>query len=512
MLVIGLKFLAGRYHATPWGRHVNEADIAWPPDPWRLTRALIATWHRKLDHGRFPRARLERLLGALAQSQPVYWLPPAVHTHVRHYMPVREGGKDKKTLVFDAFARVSSDEEMIAAWRDMTLDGQNTEMLDALLDVLGYVGRAESWVEARRIVSWNGTPNCVPGNVTVDQQTGEVLGETVRLFHPLSGPEYAQFLALELEKLSQRKLKKKDESTIKATLPQNWLDAISLDTGDLQKAGWSQPPAACRVNYLRPVDSLRPTAPTVRRRIAQLERARLTTARYALYGKPLPRIEDAVRIGECMRTALMKIAGSADIPAVLCGHDMPEGNRHEHAFYLPEDSDGDGRIDHVVVHASGGLGSSSRRILDRLTRLWNREGSEWQVLLENITDVGLMTPGTDCRLLSKATVWESVTPYLHPWYAKKKFTVEDQLRRECRERGLPEIECMERLPTIPVGGRERRPVHFHRFRTKRGLRQPDTHGSFWRIHFAKPLHGPLALGFACHFGLGMFTASEDEVR
>jgi hypothetical protein len=43
-------------------------------------------------------------------------------------------------------------------------------------------------------------------------------------------------------------------------------------------------------------------------------------------------------------------------------------------------------------------------------------------------------------------------------------TAKDQIRRECRERGLPE-----------------------------------------------PVTGPLALGFACHFGLGMFTAvSETE--
>ena len=106
MLAISLRFLAGRYHATPWGRHVNEADIAWPPDPWRITRALIATWYRKLDHDRFPRERLVALLSALAVESPVYKLPAAVHAHTRHYMPVIEGGKEKRTLIFDAFARV----------------------------------------------------------------------------------------------------------------------------------------------------------------------------------------------------------------------------------------------------------------------------------------------------------------------------------------------------------------------------------------------------------------------
>ena len=44
MLAVGLKFPAGRFHATPWGRHVNEGAPEWPPSPWRLLRALLAVW------------------------------------------------------------------------------------------------------------------------------------------------------------------------------------------------------------------------------------------------------------------------------------------------------------------------------------------------------------------------------------------------------------------------------------------------------------------------------------
>jgi CRISPR-associated protein Csb2 len=49
-----------------------------------------------------------------------------------------------------------------------------------------------------------------------------------------------------------------------------------------------------------------------------------------------------------------------------------------------------------------------------------------------------------------------------------------------------------------------RPIQFHRFRRKRGLVQPDTLGRLIELRFAAPIHGPLALGFACHFGLGLF--------
>jgi CRISPR-associated protein Csb2 len=49
MISLSLRFLAGRYHATPWGRHVNEAALAWPPEPVRVLRALIACHYRKAD-------------------------------------------------------------------------------------------------------------------------------------------------------------------------------------------------------------------------------------------------------------------------------------------------------------------------------------------------------------------------------------------------------------------------------------------------------------------------------
>lgn len=41
-------------------------------------------------------------------------------------------------------------------------------------------------------------------------------------------------------------------------------------------------------------------------------------------------------------------------------------------------------------------------------------------------------------------------------------------------------------------------------RVLRLLVQPDRLGSFWRLTFPEPIQDPLALGFACHFGLGLF--------
>lgn len=65
------------------------------------------------------------------------------------------------------------------------------------------------------------------------------------------------------------------------------------------------------------------------------------------------------------------------------------------------------------------------------------------------------------------------------------------------------------LPSVQHGGRPLRPLHFHRFRRKSGLVQPDTLGRLIELRFAQPVRGPIALGFACHFGLGLFVPAAD---
>lgn len=489
MLALSFTFPAGRYHATPWDRHVNEGAVAWPPEPWRILRALIATWHHKVKPaGKHTEATLLALIESLAEELPEYNLPAASHSHTRHYMP--QFAADKTSLIFDAFSAVEKDRALTVIWPNLTLPEDQATLLDDLLAMMGYLGRAESWVEARRISTPEQQTNCKPGNEALDTETGELKGEAVTLYTALPKNQYQ---AIRERFLTDKKTIKK----LGGTLPENLLDALSIDTADLRKQGWNQPPAAQKVTYLRPVNALRPE-----RIIRKTTPPSVTTAQFVLIGKPLPRIEDSLRIGELLRQAVMSKAkwkfGKDHIPAIFSGHEMPEGNRHGHAFYLPWDSDGDGRIDRLLLHVPTSMNSEQRRIVEKLNRIWSRDGGEWKLVLESI--------GSDntCALFAGSTQWQSITPYLHPWYCKKNFGIEDQIRRECRERGLPEPVGFERLESITIKGRDRKPIHFHRFRSKRGLIQPDTHGSFWKLTFAKPVPGPLALGFGCHYGLGIF--------
>ncbi|MCB1736340.1 MAG: type I-U CRISPR-associated protein Cas5/Cas6 [Gammaproteobacteria bacterium] len=511
MLTLRFTFPAGRYHGNPWDRHVNEGEVAWPPDPWRILRALIATWHHKVKPlGHHDEATLAVLIDTLAESLPAYTLPKASHSHTRHYLPQWKAGDT--SLVLDAFAAVDRDSPMYVSWPDLDLPGEQVALLDDLLAGMGYLGRAESWVEASR-VDEHPTIDCAPGHQTVDQETGEIFGEVVHLFAPTSAAVYT---ARRAEFLADKRLAKR----LKATLPETLLGALSLDTSDLQKQGWSQPPASEKIAYTRPLNALR----AVRSR-QDAKPPAVTTARFMLVRRPattkpgpeaatpaesskarttvLPRVEDTVRIGELVRKAVMSKAGHRfgkdAIPASLSGHGLEGTPHHQHLFILPWDSDDDGRIDRIVLHVPDGVSGDARDAIEQLRRIFDAERGEWGLALEGIGD---LSAGGELCLHS--AVWESVTPYLHPWHAKKRFDAEAQLRRECEKRGLPEIVELTRLDHIEVRGLPREPRHFRRYRERRDLMQPDRHGSFWRIRFAIPVEGPIALGFGCHFGLGLF--------
>ena len=504
MVAIAIRFPAGRYHATPWGRHVNEAEVEWPPSPWRILRALVATYHRKGWDERHGVETLDALVETLAARLPSYSLPPAVRAHSRHYMPqgVFKSGREDTSLVFDAFARTEKGAELVAYW-PLELADEQRHLLAGLLGDLGFLGRAESWVDAALLDQWEGEINCRASTISADTQTGEAR-EPVQLIAPVAPGDYVDWRADVIGEhgLDARK-PNKTQRRILETLPPTLAGALRAETGDLQRAGWSMPPGAQYVTYQRPYDSFAPARVT--QRGSQRPR-HATTVRLALTGKPLPRIEDAIRIGELVRKAAIKQAervGKGDVPPAISGHGLPTGNRHGHAFYLPEDADGDGHIDHILVHAADGLDATAVRALDRIAKLWERDRGEWGVVLEGY---GQAADLADSACLGRTRHWRSVTPYLHPWHVKKGFGVAEQIARECRERGLevPEVR-IEPPPFEGPDGRTRRAVHFHRFRTTRKrLTQPDTRGQFVTLAFPEPIDGPLALGFGCHFGLGMF--------
>jgi CRISPR-associated protein Csb2 len=563
MFALVFRFPASRYHATPWGRNVNEAAVAWPPEPWRILRALIATYWRKGDRERWSGDDLATLIDQLAERPPLYRLPDdAVHTHTRHYMPAPV----KTTLVFDAFARLPTDAELVVLWPEVTLPEPLFTLADDLARGIGYLGRAESWADCEARAEWSGEANCVPNDEDKTESPHMADGEPVRLIAPRPSADYAaereRLLAEFDERERQNAISKgKKPPTAKAlatarikvfgaTLPERLLDALTLDTSDYQRFGWSRPPASREVIYLR-----RPLGPLPRvagrRSAPKNNRACPMVARFVLAGRPRPRIEDAVKIGELMRLAALAQFGwrkdettgrrRPNAPSVISGRDTenrPLRNaEHGHAFWLPEDADGDGEIDHVVVYAREGFEPSVQEKLDALTRLWIEQPKviaeddnsalpdarqEWRLALE-----GFGMPkdfSSASRLLAVSKTWESVTPFLAAGHLKTGgYTAE--IRRLAARRQLPEPTEISLLRPqrsggidgegdphgsdigVFVGGRLRRAIHFYRFRSRGREVQPDALGTFVRVTFREEVDGPLALGYGCHFGLGLFTAS-----
>jgi len=145
------------------------------------------------------------------------------------------------------------------------------------------------------------------------------------------------------------------------------------------------------------------------------------------------------------------------------------------------------------VRAPGGLTAEAMRILTTVQQINRGEGEPLRLMLEGFGTASLFDSVTP--LTGESAVLRCITPYLHPWHLKKRemrtpeataAAILGQLRREwcARGSGLPDIVEIRELPLIEHGGRALRPLHFHRFRRKSGLVQPDTLGRLIELRFA----------------------------
>lgn len=494
MLTLELRFPAGRYHATPWGRSVNEADVEWPPSPWRLLRALLAVWHRKCPE--LAAADVHNLLHRLAEHTPSYHLPPAVHTHTRHYMPQ---ATSKTSLVYDAWLALSPDEPLHIHWPTLALNPDTTQTLNTLLSRMSYFGRAESWVDAS-ITELTPDINCEPDGATVDPDSGEVLGESVRVLAPPSTEAYSSWLAENREHLlAQFKGKKKQQ--LAHIMPDTLAEALDRDTADWLLVDRTPPAFARWQRYRRPIVSAPPTArPEPRKK-------RIDIARFSLEGKPRLRLRDTLILAEWFRQAMLKQSGPHPL---LSGHDLPNGNRHQHAFYLPEDRDGDGFLDHMLLYVPGGIDSAGEQALHRIEKLYHYKRSPIDVALLGTGRAAewANAPSAANELTATRSTWQSTTPWYCPWFIKDKRPLLQEIQRyidkECAARELPSpIVSLLDQQHLNEGERELSLNRFH-YRRQNKKPPPSGNGYLLQLQFNQPVTGPLALGYGCHFGLGLF--------
>ena len=523
MATIALRFPGGQYHATPWGKHVNEGDVEWPPSPWRLLRALLATGFTKLGWTSVP-DEAAALVGRLAEVLPSYRLPAGVVAHTRHYMPTWS----KPTKVIDAFIRLDPNDELLIHY-PVDLAPGVLELLERLVTHLPYLGRAESWVEGRLVDDVEPSAGwCRP----VATGTGSLPDrgeEQVSLLAPVSAAEYAAWresaLARDLAEFETQRGKKptpKDRERLEAPYPKDLVACLLVETADLQRHGWSQPPGSRRVLYTRPpqVVETRPAVSVRSRRAARpVEAALLALASDTRRGNVLPPFTRCLPQAELLHQSLISLLGErAPECAVLTGRDprtgRPLAGRHDHAHYLPLDLDEDGRLDHVLIYARMGLDDLAQRAIQRLRRTW-KKGDDRDLTvtcvgfgdLANFAEQLRLRSGKRVPVLGVSRVWASVTPFVPPRFIRPRgHLLEDQVRAELASRGLPEpigIEVMDREELV-----ERRLLRFVRAR-RQGKPQPPMARVYGvRLFFAKPVAGPIVAGYGSHYGLGVFGAEE----
>lgn len=466
MIGVAIRFELGRYHATPWGSHVNEATTEWPPSPWRLIRALYSTARTNLNLAH-RQAAIDRALQALVDAPPpIFALPPTASAHTRHYMPLssysalRAGDTSK---VLDGFLAIDPQAEL-SVWWDTALDAEAADALAEVTRSLGYLGRSESVCCARMVAGAGPDPISAMPADTLDMQ--DDAWDFADLLCPQRG------------------------------VP---LESLGVSVATLRKSRRLIPAGTERVTY-----AVVRSQPTVRQSTSRSPGDAPTLALLRLRGSARPALTEAVTVGQALRSALQSIYGARNennASPTFSGRsgDEPRSDQHRHAHYLSLPGTEGPRIDRLAVFAPEGFGPEEVEALAAITRLTIYGlPSPMPVALAALAARDAMRLQS---VLGPACVWHSSTPFGLVRHPKRRGGVlidspADQVRRELALRGFPEPEHVEI---------ERGP--WHRFRSHKAgqsrLQRTSVFGV--RLQFDEPVGGPIALGAFSHFGLGLFT-------
>jgi CRISPR-associated protein Csb2 len=474
VIVLEIAFPAGRFHATPWDRAVNEGEIEWPPSPWRLLRALIAGY---ANAGGDDDEALASLLDRLAEP-PTFILPPAVPSHTRHYMP---GESLAQTLVLDAFVETARTAHAYVVWENVELREEQLCVLEEACSGVTYLGRSESWCQVRVVAA----PERDEMQICVDLAS--------RAKEP--GP-CARRLGVAADVRGH-----------------GLVQVLSTTTGAMRQQKKLQPPGSAWLEYRFPAGfGLLPPDETRASHARSSLRAPQNSLRFILEARNRcapPPVGETLAVAEAFRAAAMScyssLTGTA-VPPELSGkeHERPLSG-HRHAFILPRDLDDDGRIDHVDVWFREGLVHETFRAVRAVLKLWDpRLGKDKDFA---ITYLGAVPAETARR-------WRSTTPFLlgaHPRSTgsenrRARYAPREQLSRSLEEQGFPRPIVVTEWPrpmalqharggaTLLAGFRCSR-------KNDRGIGIPLG----FTIEFETEVQGPIAVGRYAHFGLGQFA-------
>jgi CRISPR-associated protein Csb2 len=468
VICLAVRFLSGRFHATPWDHHVNEGVPEWPVSPCRILRALTAALHTRcpsLDRG-IAEATIRKLV-----APPMFTLPAASIGHTRHYLSLNTVKRTETALTIDAFVGLDRQAVVHVHWPADLTDSER-RALAAMARGISYLGRAESWCEMELLDDGadRPEPNCAP----IANDGASNGAQTVRVLCPA-------------ETLTQADLER--------------------TTGALQREGWNDPPGTRWVLYHRPGHALSPASTPS---LSNMQRPRPLVAEFALGGAVLPLFTDAVLVAEQVRAAALSRHGTpSETLSGKASDGEPLREQHRHAHYVPDCRRAGKRVTHVFVYAPAGFSESEQAALARVSFLAQQyKRPPLDVVLSgfgNLEDFRAVT-----SLFGVSTRWRSRTPFVlirHP--RRGKDTPGEQVIRELGLRGFPEP-----LEIIPVTGAPLVDPHagdsgvtrWVEFVSSRHGRDHPPGAFGFELVFREAVRGPILLGYGCHYGLGQFEA------
>ena len=535
MQTIEIKFPARRYHATPWDANVNEGRVEWPPCPWRLLRAFIAVGYNKLGWQKELPPIAQSLICKLTNHPPNFHLPKSTAAHTRHYMPVMDGKKEKKAKVFDTFLKLASGDSMLVHY-NVTLEDDERALLGEIVASLAYLGRAESWIEAELVESKE-TTDPKRKRISVSVAT---LGDTTRtrLLASMEADRFStwrqgavedaiQHLSDNAEAagkpLSPKKLKSESKK-INQKYPADIVQALQQTNSDWQKTGWSRPPGSRWVDYQYPDELFerQPLTPLATNRAFKKPTAILLAIDgEGLRGTLRPKMQRALPLMELLHSEAIRYATKelnlGHLPE-LTGTTVdgkPRRESHSHAHWLPLSFKGGGKIDHVLVTANEGFSHQAIQAISCIRWAYAKGLNTLSVNMVGQGDLlsiyqQLSTSGkisTDTlAVLKPSNTFVSATPMVLRKYLAKhgKKTFAGQVNEELIERGLPAPVSIEVMSNQHMAQNKLKGYLLRRGKKKN---QPP-HESSWacKLTFDQIVPGPITLGYASHFGLGLFKA------
>ena len=226
----------------------------------------------------------------------------------------------------------------------------------------------------------------------------------------------------------------------------------------------------------------------------------------------MPKVFLTMRVAKAARAMVIREqirrTGTQILPDCLHGPTTTKkGIPHQHAFWLPEDRDRDGRLDHLTVHVPQGVTAETLDLLDKPDHL----------IVERVGEFSLSPTDISPGLLGTSRTWVSVTPFLGPRHAWKERRSKDATPRLKAGRGAVEQLKFElarlrrgtdlslqkaEVTLMQLGSLPR----IREFKTERKRKSTPANpvGGYFFVEFATPVTGLLSVGMGSHFGLGQF--------